>query len=552
MSDECSIMDILNNKYFAKNLSSYILSINDLDNLSFTCKAAYGNLSLYKSKLVLKKRKFCTTLIVNDNERQRQIIGTGRIRNIFLNEESLEIEKNFYKSLLPDEIDMIDEVHFRIEDRRQIFLTRKYDDYAPKIAKIIDNYFEMFPNAKILNFMDSFNNYPSGFPLAVVRYLRSPKIEVITNISIPSIIKYYSNTSAKNNDYFINLKNLKEFGFCIHKREYRNLTYNEMVQFEPFVEYLSNNSHIIYTFYKTIFIYHTPINKTILEMLLKYKLNIKIDHRLSWYYLSILNNLTTNYFVDFTNIQHFNFTYLPYNGLNKVLPMLQHLNSMIFYFPSGIYKFPLPPVNEETNTGNVQDEWPLDNLRNCCSLKEVCIAFENSIQKTLEFTCLSSSSNIPIQYLIENLPQSVTKLTIISNEELTTKLANTISHLLPNLKELTLWNMEINNYGILDEFKSLEFLHLNMPINFNIPTSVKYLIVEHEIERCKCLNIETKPYRHDLENKELFSKYTYFMLITQDHNTPIKVFFKNVNERNRYQEEIRTFRERIDLFSLPI
>ncbi|CEF62490.1 Hypothetical protein SRAE_1000076200 [Strongyloides ratti] len=552
MSDEGTFLAVLNNEYFAKNLLSYILSINDLDNLSLSCRAAYRSVSLTKNKLVLKKRKFCTTLIINDKEKQRQVPGTGRIRNLFLNNESFNIEKNFYGSLLPEERDLVDEIHFRIEDQRKITLTNKYDDYAPKIAKVIDEYFEMFTNARILNFMDSCNNFPSGFPLAVIRYLKSSKIKIITNININSILKYYADKSTSKNNFFTNLKNLKEFGFCIDKRKQQNLTDNEIKQFEPFVEYLSRQSHIIYTFYRTTILYHTPENKTILKMLLKYKLNIKIDHRLSWHYLSLLKDFNMHSLMDFNKIQHFNFTYAPQSDLNGILAKLQCLNSMIFYFPSALYQFAFPPRSGRIDRTELENEWPLDNLRNCYYLEEVCIVSEISIRNLSEFNCLPFPLHMLMRHVIENLPQSVTKLTIIANEKLTTKMVNAINNSLPNLKELTLWNVRIRINDILEKLTSLEFLYVNMPINFKIPTTVKYLIVEHPIKECNCPNRIAKPYNHDLENKELFDLYPHFMLITQEHNTPVKIFFKNIYERNRYQEAVRTIRERIDLFLLPI
>uniref|UniRef100_A0A0N5B2T6 F-box domain-containing protein n=1 Tax=Strongyloides papillosus TaxID=174720 RepID=A0A0N5B2T6_STREA len=595
MASTCTILDILNNDYFAKNLLTYILSINDLDNFSLSCKAAYRSVSMTKNILVLRRRKFCTTLVISDKEKQRQVPSTGRIRTLYLNDDSVKIEKKFFESLQPDEIDMIDEVHFRIEDQRKSKLTKKYDDYAVKIAKIIDDYFEMFPNAKILNFMDSFNNHPSGFPLAVIRHLKSHKIRVITNININSIIRFYSDKNSKKNNFFTNLPNLEEFGFCIDKRKQQNLTLSELKQFEPFVEYLSKKPDIICTFYKTTVLYHTPENKTMLQMLLKHKLNIKVDHRLSWQYLSLLKDFGLHTLFDFNRIQHFNYTYTPNSAINRMLPKLQYLKSMSFFFPSALHDDPPQTRGGRIDRSVLENEWPLQNLRDCHFLEEMCIVSEiavrnkdeynflpfplyvlirhvienlpQSVTKLTEEMCIVSEIAVRnkdeynflpfplyvlIRHVIENLPQSVTKLTIIANEKLTTKMSHAIRCSLPNLKELTLWNIKIRKDDILDKFKSLEFLHVNIPINFRIPASVRYLIVEHDIKECECLDRDEKPYKHDIENKLLFSRYPHFMLITQDHNIPIKVFYKNKYEKYRYQDVIRTFREQMDLFMLPI
>uniref|UniRef100_A0A0N5B9T7 F-box domain-containing protein n=1 Tax=Strongyloides papillosus TaxID=174720 RepID=A0A0N5B9T7_STREA len=436
--------------------------------------------------------------------------------------------------------------------QRKSKLTKKYDDYAVKIAKIIDDYFEMFPNAKILNFMDSFNNHPSGFPLAVIRHLKSHKIRVITNININSIIRFYSDKNSKKNNFFTNLPNLEEFGFCIDKRKQQNLTLSELKQFEPFVEYLSKKPDITCTFYKTTVLYHTPENKTMLQMLLKHKLNIKVDHRLSWQYLSLLKDFGLHTSFDFNRIQHFNYTYTPNSAINRMLPKLQYLKSMSFFFPSALHDDPPQTRGGRIDRSVLENEWPLQNLTDCHFLEEMCIVSEIAVRNKDEYNFLPFPLYVLIRHVIENLPQSVTKLTIIANEKLTTKMSHAIRCSLPNLKELTLWNMKIRKDDILDKFKSLEFLHVNIPINFRIPASVRYLIVEHDIKECECLDRDEKPYKHDIENKLLFSRYPHFMLITQDHNIPIKVFYKNKYEKYRYQDVIRTFREQMDLFMLPI
>uniref|UniRef100_A0A0N4ZQF1 F-box domain-containing protein n=1 Tax=Parastrongyloides trichosuri TaxID=131310 RepID=A0A0N4ZQF1_PARTI len=549
MRENQAFLDVFNNEYFSKNLLSYILSIDDLENLALTCRTAYRRVKEINNIHIQKKRKYCTTLVINDKEIQKQVAGTGRIRTLFLNEVSLNIEREFYKTLSTEEIEVIDEVNFRIEDKRRNTSSIHYDEYAPKIAKIICEYFEIFYNAKILNFMDSCNNHLSGFPLAVIRFLDSPRIEVIHNVNAISIDRYFKRIDTVKNGFFNKLSNLKEFGICREGRKCVEESTEKVETLEPFFHYLRTTPHIIVNLYMLLNAIRASECADLVNMIIQNNLKVRIDFRLSWLLIEALK------FPNIPDAKIYDYVYHMRNSghFNRIAPKLCNIKSLSIYVSSESFDTLVrrPMTRQFPNFRDEETEkWPLNNLKYLTELEELIIS--SSIRKdTFSYEhFLPFEMQEIIVHVLAHVNPTIKKLTIVTYETLSQNVIKAITDNLPNLESLTLQCAKIKQPNLLNNLTSINTLYLSdVKLNFEIPPNVKYLIIDNDVKPCECNKQNIKYVKHWSFNKKLFKQFPEYLEIQQDLNIPLRIYYKNCFEKYRYMDIVRRHREKVDSFT---